>query len=83
MLNSKFNKFLPTQRELKSLEAQVCGSQLNLSTYMQVARALIEEHGYSRQVLLRCSHAYIYMRTLSKPITAHCIFLNSHEGVYC
>jgi hypothetical protein len=42
------NKFLPTQRDLKGLEAQVHCSRLNLSTYIHVGKTLIVENGYSR-----------------------------------
>tara|TARA_R110000822_G_scaffold12807_6_gene46085 strand:- start:4741 stop:4959 length:219 start_codon:yes stop_codon:yes gene_type:complete len=38
---------LPTQGNLKGLEAQVHSSRLNLSTYIHVGKALIEENGYS------------------------------------
>ena len=44
---TKLVKFFPTQRELKSLEAQVIRSKHNLSTYIHVGKALIEENGHS------------------------------------
>ena len=44
---TKLVKFFPTQRELKSLEAQVIRSKHNLSTYIHVGKALIEENGCS------------------------------------
>ncbi len=53
---TKLIKFFPTQRELKGLAAQVHSSRLNLSTYIHAGKALIEDKGYSRQLLLRCSN---------------------------
>ena len=49
-------KFFSTQRELKGLAAQAHSSRLNLSTYIPAGKALIEDKGYSRQLLLRCSN---------------------------
>ena len=52
---TKLIKFFPTQRELKGLNAQVCSSRPNLSTYIHLGTALIDDNSYSRQLLLRCS----------------------------
>ena len=79
-LNKRWNytksiKLFPTQRELKGLEAQVISSRHNLSTYIHVCKALIDENGYSRSrpclnrfffklkfCILRC-HGYICLCT--------------------
>ena len=50
LYNTKSIKLFPTQRELKGLEAQVISSRHNLSTYIHVSKALIDEYGCSRQL---------------------------------
>lgn len=50
--DSNSNKFLPTQRDLKGLEAHIHSSRQNLITYISayifVVKVLMKEHGYSR-----------------------------------
>jgi len=53
--NTNFTKFLPTQWNVKGLAAQVHSSRLNLSIDIHAGKALVEDNGYSRQLLLRCS----------------------------
>ena len=56
-----------------------CRIQLELET--PLGKALIEENGYSGQLLLLCLITYIHVGSLTKSITQHKTFLNQPEGM--